>query len=69
MKNSLTEGNLRKIYLKYLLAGVGSSIIVSVYSFVDVIMVGQYEGSSGTAALAVVMPVWTIIFSLGLCSA
>ena len=66
MKNSLTEGNLRKIYLKYLLAGVGSSIIVSVYSFVDVIMVGQYEGSSGTAALAVVMPVWTIIFSLGL---
>lgn len=66
MKNSLTEGNLRKIYWKYLLAGVGSSIIVSVYSFVDVIMVGQYEGSSGTAALAVVMPVWTIIFSLGL---
>lgn len=66
MKISLTEGNLKKIYLKYLLAGVGSSIIVSVYSFVDIIMVGQYEGSSGTAALAVVMPVWTIIFSLGL---
>ena len=29
-------------------------------------MVGQYHGPDGTAALAVVAPVWNIIYSLGL---
>jgi len=29
-------------------------------------MVGQYQGPEGTAALAVVAPIWNIIFSLGL---
>ena len=29
-------------------------------------MVGQYQGPTGTAALAVVAPVWNIIYSLGL---
>ncbi len=29
-------------------------------------MVGQYQGPEGTAALAVVAPVWNIIYSLGL---
>lgn len=29
-------------------------------------MVGQYQGPAGTAALAVVAPIWNIIYSLGL---
>ena len=29
-------------------------------------MVGKYQGPEGTAALAVVAPVWNIIYSLGL---
>ena len=29
-------------------------------------MVGQYRGPDGTAALAVVAPVWNVIYSLGL---
>lgn len=29
-------------------------------------MVGQYQGPEGTAALAVVAPLWNIIYSLGL---
>ncbi len=29
-------------------------------------MVGQYHGPEGSAALAVVAPVWNIIYSLGL---
>ncbi len=33
---------------------------------VDMAMVGQYQGSDGTAALAVVAPVWNVIYSLGL---
>lgn len=60
------SGNIKWIYAKYLSAAFGSAMIVSVYSIVDMAMVGQYQGPSGTAALAVVAPVWNIIYSLGL---
>lgn len=62
----LLKGNIRKIYLKYLATALGSSIIMCVYQLVDTIMVGQYEGPNGTAAMATLMPIWTIIYSLGL---
>ena len=60
------EGKIKPIYLKYLAAAFGSAMITSVYSIVDMAMVGQYQGPDGTAALAVVAPVWNIIYSLGL---
>lgn len=41
-------------------------MLASVYSLVDMAMVGQYQGPDGAAALAVVAPVWNIIYSLGL---
>ncbi len=63
---NLLNGNVKKIYLKYLSAAFGSSLIASIYSVVDTAMVGQYQGPDGTAALAVVAPVWNIIYSLGL---
>ena len=60
------KGNIKSIYFKYLSAAFGSAMITSVYSIVDTAMVGQYHGPQGTAALAVVAPVWNIIYSLGL---
>ena len=60
------KGNIKPIYLKYLAAAFGSAMITSVYSIVDMAMVGQYQGAAGTAALAVVAPVWNIIYSPGL---
>ena len=60
------HGNIRQIYFKYLAAAFGSAMITSIYSIVDMAMVGQYQGPDGTAALAVVAPVWNIIYSLGL---
>ena len=60
------HGNIRKIYFRYLAAAFGSAMITSIYSIVDMAMVGQYQGPDGTAALAVVAPVWNIIYSLGL---
>ena len=60
------NGNIRKIYFRYLAAAFGSAMITSVYSIVDMAMVGQYQGPDGTAALAVVAPVWNVIYSLGL---
>lgn len=54
------------IYFKYLGAAFGSALITSVYSIVDMAVVGQYQGPQGTAALAVVSPVWNLLYSLGL---
>lgn len=65
LMNLLTE-KLGPIYLRYFAAAFGSAMILSIYSLVDMAMVGQYEGPAGTAALAVVAPLWNVIFSLGL---
>lgn len=57
---------IRPMYFKYLSAAFGSALISSIYGVVDMAMAGQYQGPDGTAALAVVSPVWNIIYSLGL---
>ena len=51
---------------RYLAAAFGSALITSVYSVVDMAVVGQAVGPQGTAALAVVAPVWNAVYSLGL---
>ena len=66
IKMDFLNGRIRPMYLKYLAAAFGSAMITSVYSIVDMAMVGQYQGPEGTAALAVVAPVWNVIYSLGL---
>lgn len=60
------NGSIKPMYFRYLSAAFSSAMIISVYSIVDTAMVGQYHGPQGTAALAVVAPVWNIIYSLGL---
>ena len=57
------NGKLKPIYFKYLAAAFGSALITSIYSIVDMAIVGQYQGPDGTAALAVVAPIWNIIFN------
>ena len=59
-------GKIKPMYFKYLSAAFGSALISSIYGVVDMAMVGQYQGPDGTAALAVVSPIWNIIYSLGL---
>lgn len=62
----LLQANVKRCYFRYLRAAFGSALISSVYSMADMAMVGQYQGPDGIAALAVVAPVWNIIYSLGL---
>lgn len=57
---------IKPMYFKYLTAAFGSALISSIYGVVDMAMVGQYQGPAGTAALAVVSPIWNIIYSLEL---
>lgn len=63
--NFLT-GKIKSMYFKYLFAAFGSALISSIYGIVDMAVVGQYQGPEGTAAMAVIAPVWNIIYSLGL---
>ena len=58
------ETNLKKLYLKYLFPSLFSGLVMSIYSLVDMIVVGQYEGSNGTAALACIAPFWTFFCCL-----
>lgn len=62
----IIKGDTKKLYFRYLGSAFGSALISSLYSLVDMIAVGQYHGSSGSAALAVVAPIWNVIYSLGL---
>lgn len=50
----LINGKIKPVYLKYLSAAFGSAMITSVYSIVDMAMVGQYQGPSGTDRKSVV---------------
>ncbi len=63
---NLLKDNVKTIYFKYLLAAFGSSLISTIYGFVDTIVIGKYEGPIGSSAMAVIAPIWNIIFSLGL---
>ena len=62
----LLHTKIRTIYFRYLGAAFGSAMISSIYGIADMAMVGQYQGPDGAAALAVVAPVWNLIYSLGL---
>lgn len=62
----LLQTNIKTVFRKYFIASFGGALVICAYSLVDSIMVGQYEGANGAAALATVMPVWNIILSLGL---
>ena len=62
----LLNGKIKKIYFKYLAAAFGSTLIISIYSLVDTIAIGHYEGPNGTAAIATFFPMWSLLFAFGL---
>lgn len=62
----MTEKPIKPLYFKYLLAAFGSALVGAVYTLVDMAVIGQYAGPTGTAAIALVMPVWSFICSLGI---
>ncbi len=68
---NLLDEKIKKVYFKCLLAAFGSAMISCIYgvvdmAVVDMAVVGQYQGPNGTAALAIVAPIWNIIYSFGL---
>ncbi len=64
--DDLRSGSIRRLWNKYLWAALGSAVVCSIYATVDLIIVGQYEGPDGAAAMAVVAPLWSIVMSIGI---
>lgn len=62
----LLKDDIFAVYRKFLIAAFGSAFMTSIFSLVDTAVVGQYHGPVGVAAMAVIAPVWNILFSLGL---
>ena len=62
----LIRDDIGKLYRRFLIASFGSALISSIYGLVDMIMVGQYHGPVGVAAMAVIAPIWNILYSFGL---
>ena len=61
----LLTSKIKPMYFKYLVAASGSAMVASVFGMVDAMMVGKYHGPSGSAALAVFTPIWSIVYSFG----
>lgn len=59
-------GNIKQLYRKFPAASMASAIAMFIYSFVDTIAVGQSESTIGTAAMAVINPVYGITVFLGI---
>ena len=62
----LLNGNVKTLFFKYFKATISSSMVMTIYSLVDTICIGQYEGSTGTAAIACFFPMYSILFAFGL---
>lgn len=58
--------DVRALYRKYLFASLGSAMVMSIYSFVDTIAVGQAVGPMGTAAIAVLNPFFCVMIFLAI---
>lgn len=56
----ILNGDLKKIYHKFLFPGLFSGMVTTIYVLVDMIVVGQYEGTAGAAAMACIAPFWPI---------
>ena len=61
----ILKDDIKRLYRHYLAASVGSALVVSIYSFVDTIAVGQSVGSMGTAAIAAINPLFGLMVFLG----
>lgn len=62
----LLNGNIRKLFMKFLIPAISSAIAVAAYSLIDTIAIGQGVGADGTAACAILLPVFSIASFVGL---
>ncbi|MBR5448793.1 MAG: polysaccharide biosynthesis C-terminal domain-containing protein [Clostridia bacterium] len=65
MKVDLLKGNLNRTFFLLFFSALGSTIIQTIYSAVDMICVGQYAGAIGSSAIGFINPMWAMMFAPG----
>lgn len=67
-KADILQDDIFKLFLRYLGASIASTFMSSMYILFDTIFIGRGIGSEGLAALNIALPVYNVIFALGLLS-
>lgn len=62
----LLHSEIKRIFFKFLVPSIGGALVVTLYSFVDTIAIGQGVGPDGTAACAVLLPIFAIATFAGI---
>lgn len=65
MKVNLLKDRIGRMFLLLFFSALGSTIIQTVYSTVDMVCVGHYAGANGSSALACTNPMWAMMFAPG----
>ena len=56
----ILRDDVKQLFIKFLVPAIGSALVVTAYSFVDTIAIGQGVGPDGTAACAVILPIFCL---------
>lgn len=62
----LLNGNIFKLFLKFMVTSTSGMIMVSLYVLFDTIFVGQGLGKEGLAALNISIPIYNLLFGTGI---
>lgn len=65
-QSELLDGNIKKIFFKYLIPSVGGMMGISLYVLGDTMLIGRGLGSQGLAALNISIPLINVLNGLGL---
>ncbi len=66
MKVDLLKDKIVKMFFLLFISAVGSTIIQTIYSSVDMICVGHYVGPNGAAAISCMNPIWSMMIAPGI---
>lgn len=62
----LIKDDLGKVFRKYFFSSMGSALVMSIYLFVDAVIVGQAAGPAGAATMAIMNPAYGVLIFLAL---
>ena len=62
----LLEDKIKRLFIEFLIPSIGGAVVLALYSFVDMIAIGQGVGVNGTAATAILTPIVSMASFLGL---
>jgi putative MATE family efflux protein len=65
-KVDFLKDDIKKLFMKFLIPSIFGSVMVSMYILFDTIFVGRGVGSEGLAALNISIPIYNLLFALGL---